>query len=119
MTMYRHLRNAGEHWIAVKAELGDRRLNISQWARENLPISRQWIDRHPELFKRWREFVDAKTWADSVFHSADRRPSLQLVFDIMYAKIRFDTSSSARAGAHDLIPKWDRSTLHSTTDDPP
>jgi hypothetical protein len=60
MTMHRHLRNAGEHWIAVKAELGGRGINISQWARENLSVGRQWMDRHAELFKRWTEFLAAK-----------------------------------------------------------
>jgi site-specific DNA-methyltransferase (adenine-specific) len=117
MTMYRHLRNAGEHWIAVKAELGDRRLNISQWARENLPIGRQWMDRHSELFKRWAEFVEAKKWADSLSYSADRRPSLQLAFDIMDSKKRSDIRSSAREGAYDVLSERGRPANSLSTDD--
>jgi site-specific DNA-methyltransferase (adenine-specific) len=103
--MYRHLRNAGEHWIAVKAELGEHGINISQWASENLPVSRQWMDRHAELFKRWAEFLDAKRWADGLPHSADRRPSLQSAFDIMDTKKRYDIRSSARGSAHDAVAK--------------
>ena len=38
----RHLRNAGEGWIKIKEELGDRGLNIADWCKEHMPVSRQW-----------------------------------------------------------------------------
>jgi site-specific DNA-methyltransferase (adenine-specific) len=98
--MYHHLRNAGEHWIAVKAQLGDRGINIAAWVTEHLPVGRQWMDRHAELFKRWPEFITAKKWADSLPHSADRRPSLQFAFEIMDTKKRYDTQSLARGSAN-------------------
>ena len=40
----RHLRNAGEEWIKIKEELGDRGLNISDWCKTHMPVSRQWLD---------------------------------------------------------------------------
>ncbi len=117
--MYRHLRNAGEHWIAVKAELGERGININAWAKENLPVGRQWMDRHAELFKRWREFLEAKKWADGLPPSTDRRPSLQLAFDIMDTKKRHDTQSSARESAYNPVSKrnFDAAALVIANDD--
>ena len=63
MQALRHLRNAGEEWLHVKVELGERGLNIADWCKANMPISRQWLDRHAELYKHWRDFLDARKWA--------------------------------------------------------
>jgi hypothetical protein len=48
MQALRHLRNAGEEWLNVKAELGERGINIAEWCMKNMPISRQWLDRHAD-----------------------------------------------------------------------
>ena len=34
----RHLRNAGEEWIKIKQELGDRGLNIADWCKTHMPV---------------------------------------------------------------------------------
>jgi hypothetical protein len=62
MQVLRHLRNAGEEWIHIKASLGEHRVNIADWCEKNMPVSRQWLDRHSELYKHWREFLDARRW---------------------------------------------------------
>jgi hypothetical protein len=51
MQALRHLRNVGEEWINIKTELGERGTNIDDWCKKNMPITRQWLDRHAELHK--------------------------------------------------------------------
>jgi hypothetical protein len=99
--MYRHFRNAGEHWIAVKVELGHRGISIHRWAREHLAISRQWLDRHAELYKRWPEFMEARKWADSMPYAPNRQQGLETAFRLMDERKRYEVLSSARRRAYD------------------
>ena len=72
MQTFRHLRNVGEEWINVKAVLGERGVNIAAWCRDNMPISRQWLDRHAELFKHWKQFVAARKSAREIGYTSRR-----------------------------------------------
>jgi hypothetical protein len=90
LQMYRHLRKVGEHWIAAKVELGNRGLSIHRWAKDNVSIGRQWLDRHAELFKRWAEFLEARKWADSMPYAPNRQLGLETAFRLMDEKKRFD-----------------------------
>jgi DNA methylase len=101
MQMYRHLRNVGGHWIAAKIELGNRGLSIHRWAKDNLSIGRQWLDRHAELYKRWAEFLEARKWADSMPYAPTRQLGLETAFRLMDEKKRFDVLSAARRRAYD------------------
>jgi DNA modification methylase len=105
MQMYRHLRNVGEHWIAVKVELGNRGLSIHRWAKDNVSIGRQWLDRHAELYKRWTEFLEARKWADSIPYSPNRQLGLETAFRLMDEKKRFDVLSAARRRVYDAASK--------------
>ncbi len=105
MQMYRHLRNVGEHWIAVKIELGNRGLSIHRWAKDNVSIGRQWLDRHAELYKRWTEFLEARKWADSMPYAPNRQLGLETAFRLMDEKKRFDVLSAARRRAYDAASK--------------
>ena len=48
----RHLRNAGEEWIRIKAGL-ERAAgwNVADWCKAHMQVSRQWLDRHAGLAK--------------------------------------------------------------------
>ena len=74
----RRLRNAGEEWIRIKEELGDRGLNIADWCKAHMPVSRQWLDRHAELAKGWRRFLSARKWANDVGYTSRRRVRARL-----------------------------------------
>ena len=97
----RHLRNAGEGWIKIKEELGDRGLNIADWCKEHMPVSRQWLDRHAELAKGWRKFLSARKWANDVGYMSRRESGLDYALELMAAKQRSGTVSSASTLAHD------------------
>ena len=93
MQALRHARNAGEEWINVKAELGERGINIAEWCRQNMPVSRQWLDRHAELHKNWAKFIAAKKWADQVGYSSRRQTGLEFALEVITAKDRSDLLS--------------------------
>ena len=97
----RHLRNAGQEWIKIKEELGGRGLNISDWCKTHMPVSRQWLDRHAELAKGWREFLSARKWAGDVGYTSRRESGLDFALELMAAKNRSDTISSASVLAPD------------------
>ena len=99
----RHLRNAGEEWIKIKEELGERGLNISDWCKEHMPVSRQWLDRHAELAKGWRKFLSARKWANGVGYMSRRESGLDYALELMAAKARYDTISRASMLAHDPV----------------
>ena len=101
----RHLRNAGEGWIKIKEELGDRGLNIADWCKEHMPVSRQWLDRHAELAKGWRKFLSARKWANDVGYMSRRESGLDYALELMAAKERSGTVSSASTLAHDPATK--------------
>ena len=93
MQMLRHLRNAGEEWLTVKVELGERGINIAQWCKKNMPISRQWLDRHAELYKHWRSFLDARRWATEVSYVSSRQSGLEYALELIEAKNRSEKDS--------------------------
>jgi DNA modification methylase len=99
----RHLRNAGEEWINIKEELGERGLNISDWCKAHMPVSRQWLDRHAELAKGWRKFLSARKWANDVGYTSRRESGLDYALELMAAKQRSDTISSASRLAQDPV----------------
>ena len=99
----RHLRNAGEEWINIKEELGERGLNISDWCKAHMPVSRQWLDRHAELAKGWRKFLSARKWANDVGYTSRRKSGLDYALELMAAKQRSDTISSASRLAQDPV----------------
>jgi DNA modification methylase len=89
----RHLRDAGEEWLNIKAELGERGMNIADWCEKNMPITRQWLDRHAELYKNWRQFVAAKKWASEVGYTSHRQSGLEFALELIAAKERSDILS--------------------------
>jgi DNA modification methylase len=95
MQALRHLRNAGEEWINIKNELGERGVNIAEWAKKNMPITRQWLDRHAELHRNWRKFVIAKKWADDVGYTSRRQSGLEFALELIAAKDRSTTITRA------------------------
>lgn len=98
----RHLRNVGEEWIAIKEELGERGVNIADWCRDNMPISRQWLDRHAELFKSWKAFLAARKWAQEVGYASRRQSGLDYALELLAAKNRSEMLTKASAPA--VIP---------------
>ena len=70
-----------------------------------MPVSRQWLDRHAELAKGWRKFLSARKWANDVGYTSRRKSGLDYALELMAAKQRSDTISSASALAHDTIPE--------------
>lgn len=95
MQTLRHLRNVGEEWINVKAVLGERGVNIAAWCRDNMPISRQWLDRHAELFKHWKQFVAARKWAREIGYTSRRESGLEYALELIAAKDRSTLLSKA------------------------
>ncbi len=91
----RHLRNAGQEWTNIKQALGDRGENIAAWCQANMPISRQWLDRHAELAKNWRAFLSARQWATEVGYTSRRQSGLEYALELVAAKARSDTLTRA------------------------
>jgi DNA modification methylase len=102
MQTFRHLRDAGEEWLNIKAELGERGMNIADWCAANMPVTRQWLDRHAELYKNWRQFVAAKKWASEVGYTSHRQSGLDFALELVAAKGRSDTlSKESRLASED------------------
>ena len=93
MQTFRHLRDAGEEWLNIKAELGERGMNIADWCATNMPVTRLWLDRHAELYKNWRAFVAAKKWAFEVGYTSHRQSGLEYALELIAAKGRSDWNS--------------------------
>ena len=55
METYRLLRFTGRVWGQLKNDLVRLGANIDRYASDNFDISRQWLDKHEELHKRWPE----------------------------------------------------------------
>jgi DNA modification methylase len=104
MQALRHLRDVGEEWLNVKAELGERGMNIADWCEKNMPVTRQWLDRHTELYKNWRQFVAARKWANEVGYTSHRQSGLEFALELIAAKGRSDLLSkeSRLASEHGL-----------------
>ena len=90
----RHLKNADEEWLAIKAELGERGANVERWCKKNMPITRQWLDRHAELHKNWRKFLAARKWATEVGYTSYRQSGLEFALELIAAKNRSDQLSN-------------------------
>ena len=114
--MYRALRDLGLLWIAICAWLDDRsqhsgkRISAYQWAKDNAPIGKRWLDEHAKFARdEWDDFMVAWKWAQSEPYSPERHPSLSTARDLIDAKKRSDhyhsasdrsaNSSSRRAGS--------------------
>jgi site-specific DNA-methyltransferase (adenine-specific) len=94
--MCRDFREAGQCWLNIKAELQERQISAGQWASENAPVSKRWLDKYAEFTARWDEFRISWKWSQSMSYAPERRPGLWGCFDLMDAKRRFDTYSEAR-----------------------
>jgi DNA modification methylase len=90
------LRDAGQHWLNIKAECRARRISAGTWAVDNAPLSKRWLDKFAEFAGRWDEFRLAWKWSQSLGYAPERRPGLWGCFDLMDAKARFDTYSGPR-----------------------
>ena len=101
MQALRHLRNAGEEWINIKAALGEKGININDWCKKNMPVSRQWLDRHAELFKNWKKLLAAKEWAAEVDYTSRRQSGLEFALELIAAKDRSDSIAKASERAVD------------------
>jgi DNA modification methylase len=93
MQALRHLRNGGEEWINIKTELGERGANIDDWCEKNMPVTRQWLDRHAELHKNWRKLLAARKWATEVGHTCRPQSGLEFALELIAAKNRSDLLS--------------------------
>jgi hypothetical protein len=47
-----------------------------------MPIFRQWLDRHAELFKNWRDLLAARKWANQVGSSSRRQTGLEYALEL-------------------------------------
>ena len=90
-------RDAGQHWLNIKAECRERKISAGKWAAENAPLSKRWLDRYAEFAARWDEFQASWKWSQSLPYSPERRVGLVGCFDLMDAKARFDTYSAVAA----------------------
>jgi hypothetical protein len=98
--MCRDFRDAGLHWLNIKAELHERRITAASWAAEHAPVSKQWLDKYAEFATRWDEFHASWKWSQTLPYAPERRPGLWGCFDMMDAKARFDGYSEARKSSY-------------------
>jgi hypothetical protein len=96
LAMCSDFRDAGKHWSNIKAECRAQGISAANWATENAPLSKRWLDKYAEFANRWDEFQAAWDWSQSLTYSPERRPGLWGCFDLMDAKQRFATYSEAR-----------------------
>ena len=64
-------------------------INVDEWAHAHLSITRQWADKHAELDSRWREFLVAMDWAETMGWERDRQPSVKKAMEMMEARNRY------------------------------
>ena len=93
-------RDAGQHWLNIKAECRERKISAGKWASENAPLSRRWLDKYAEFAARWEEFLASWKWSQSLPYAPERRVGLWGCFDLMDAKQQFDTYSQAGKQGH-------------------
>jgi DNA modification methylase len=105
--MYKALRDLGLLWIAICTWLDDpsqhngKRISASQWAKDNAPIGKRWLDEHAKFAREeWDDFLVAWRWSQEEPYSPERHPSLSAARDLIDAKKRSDNYHSAfgRAG---------------------
>jgi DNA modification methylase len=101
LAMYRDLRDVGLTWIMICAwcddptKHGGSKISAARWAKENAPIGKRWLDEHANFARRWDEFAACWKWAQEMYYTPERRPSLTAAFDLMDTKTRTDTYHSA------------------------
>ena len=66
-------RDAGQHWLNIKAECRERKISAGKWASENAPLSRRWLDKYAEFAARWDEFQASWKWSQSLPYAPERR----------------------------------------------
>jgi site-specific DNA-methyltransferase (adenine-specific) len=55
-----------------------------------MPVTRQWLDRHADLFKHWGKFLAARKWANAVGYASRRQSGLEFALELIAAKDRSD-----------------------------
>ena len=103
---YLALRRIGLEWERIKKLLIALEIAIDKWAERNLPISRQWADKHAELHRNWRQFLEAMAWAKEHNWEQDRKPSIKKALEMIEAKTRYQSIVAATRVA--LSPKQNR-----------
>jgi len=58
ITLYRHLRDIGRYWVEQKAQIAAKGLNIRDYAKQRLPRSYSWLEKHVKLHRNWPQFID-------------------------------------------------------------
>jgi len=96
ITLYRHLRDIGRYWVEQKAQIAAKGLNIRDYAKQRLPRSYSWLEKHVKLHRNWPQFIDDLKWAHSISYPTNHRPTLDTAYDLMDERIRFDTLSRSR-----------------------
>jgi DNA modification methylase len=97
-------RAIGIHWSNIKSIITARRkagddITIQRWASQHAPVSIRWLNEYSEFANRWPEFLDTWRWSKSMPYSPERKAGLHTFQDLMLAKQRYDSVSSARQAA--------------------
>ena len=97
-------RAIGIHWSNIKSIITGRRkagedITIQRWATQHAPVSIRWLNEYSEFANRWPEFLDTWRWSQSMPYSPERKAGLHTFQDLMLAKQRYDSVSSARQAA--------------------
>ena len=93
MQALQHLRNAGEEWSNVKADLGERGINIADWCKGY--VRQQTAARS----KHWSKSLDARRWAAEVSYVPSRPIGLECrsLIDRRKRSFRYESEESRRA----------------------
>jgi site-specific DNA-methyltransferase (adenine-specific) len=103
LQMFAAIKDAGVWWTRIcewcddRAQHGGQRISAMQWAGDNAPISKQWLDAHAQFASDWPEFLVAWKWASDKSYAPMRRPSLRSAQILLELKRRDDTHQSAIA----------------------
>ena len=75
--MCRDFRDVGQCWLNIKAELQERGISAGQWASENAPISKRWLDKYAEFDGQmeWDEFQVCWKWSQRQSYAPERAPA--------------------------------------------
>ena len=101
--MFTALKDAGVWWTRIcawcddRSQHGGQRISPMQWAADNAPISKQWLDAHAQFANDWAEFLVAWKWVSEKSYAPMRRPSLRSAQILLELKRRDDTHQSAIA----------------------
>jgi len=64
----KHEAAAGEMWIALRAELADRKIDHEAWCRKNLGVSSRSMEHRAYLHRHWDAYASARRNDDSHQH---------------------------------------------------